>query len=133
MQSLTNPVFILSGPIVGQSTENTREQSTATASVETLAIAVVVSIVLSMLIGFAIGYKVAACRATRNPDESYMERTLSLQRSRNRLSSGEHPYFNPDSHTIMPKQMNYVVNVKGKLNTGGTETKPITKSNKVYL
>lgn len=99
---------------------------------ETLAIAIVVSIVLSMLIGFFIGYKVAGCRSSRGDSgASYMERTCSLQRSRNRLSSGEHPYYNPE-HVMMPKQMNYVVNVKGKLNTGSVETK-VTKSSKVYL
>jgi hypothetical protein len=103
-------------------------------TVETLAIAVVVSIVLSVLLGFLIGYKVASCRISRqDAEQSYMERTCSLQRSRNRLSSGEHPiYYNPE-HAIMPKQMNYVVNVKGKLNTSAVETKPVTKSNKVYL
>ncbi|KAK7116207.1 semaphorin-1A-like isoform X2 [Littorina saxatilis] len=121
------------GPRAGQSSEETQDATTAaSASVETLAIAIVVSIVLSMLIGFFIGYKVAGCRGNRDSDASYLERTCSLQRSRNRLSSGEHPYYNPD-HTIMPKQMNYVVNVKGKLNTASVETKPVTKSNKVYL
>lgn len=121
------------GPRIGQSSEETPEAPVSSATVETLAIAIVVSIVLSMLLGFFIGYKVAACRGARNNDASYMERTCSLQRSRNRLSSGEHPpYYNPD-HAIMPKQMNYVVNVKGKLNTGSVETKPVTKSNKVYL
>lgn len=121
------------GPRVGLSSEETPEAAPASASVETLAIAIVVSIVGSMLIGFLIGYKVAACRGARNSDASYMERTCSLQRSRNRLSSGEHPaYYNPD-HAVMPKQMNYVVNVKpGKLNSS-VETKPVTKSNKVYL
>ena len=49
------------------------------------------------------------------------------------MSSGEHPYYNPEHAGMMPKQMNYVVNVKGKLNTGSVETKPVTKSNKVYL
>lgn len=119
---------------MGLSSEETPESPpAASASVETLAIAIVVSIVLSMLIGFFIGYKVAGCRGARgDSDTSYMERTCSLQRSRNRLSSGEHPYYNPE-HAIMPKQMNYVVNVKGKLNTGSVETKPVTKSNKVYL
>ncbi|XP_076443798.1 semaphorin-1A-like isoform X2 [Babylonia areolata] len=121
------------GPRVGQSSEQTPvPPPVATASVETLVIAIVLSIVLSMLVGFLIGYKVAGCRSANNSDASYMERTCSLQRSRNRLSSGEHPYYNPD-HAMMPKQMNYVVNVKGKLNTGHVETKPVTKSNKVYL
>ncbi|PVD20103.1 hypothetical protein C0Q70_20597 [Pomacea canaliculata] len=120
------------GPKVGRSSEETMEPVAVGASVETLVIAIVVSIVLSMLLGFLIGYKVAGCRTARGMDQSYMERTCSLQRGRNRLSSGEHPLYNPD-HTGMPKQMNYVVNVKGKLNTGTVETKPITKSNKVYL
>ncbi|KAK7492514.1 hypothetical protein BaRGS_00016180 [Batillaria attramentaria] len=121
-----------SGPRVGQSSEETPEAAPAAASVETLAIAIVVSIVMSLLLGFFVGYKVAGCRGARNADASYMERTCSLQRGRNRLSSGEHPaYYNPDH--VMPKQMNYVVNVKGKLNTGSVETKPVTKSNKVYL
>ncbi|KAL8562623.1 hypothetical protein ACOMHN_011195 [Nucella lapillus] len=120
------------GPRIGQSSEQTPvPPASASASVETLAIAVVLSVVLSILLGFLIGYKVAGCRNANSSDASYMERTCSLQRSRNRLSSGEHSYYNPD-HAMMPKQMNYVVNVKGKLNTGH-ETKPVTKSNKVYL
>nr|KAG5703640.1 hypothetical protein BaRGS_002514 [Batillaria attramentaria] len=97
-----------SGPRVGQSSEETPEAAPAAASVETLAIAIVVSIVMSLLLGFFVGYKVAGCRGARNADASYMERTCSLQRGRNRLSSGEHPaYYNPDH--VMPKQMNYVL------------------------
>ena len=126
----------LAGPRVGLSSEETPQpQPAASASVETLAIAIVVSIVLSMLIGFFIGYKVAGCRESREGAEaSYLERTCSLQRSRNLLSSGEHPpFYNPDN-PLMPKQVNFVVNMtKGKLNTGVVESKPVTKSNKVYL
>ena len=122
----------LADPRVGQ---NRQVYNSGTAT-EILASAVVASIVLSMLLGFFIGYKVSSCRHDRDNDNPFERtRTLSLQKGRNRLSSGEHPpYYKEPESPYTQKQFNYVVNVKpGKLNTS-VETKPVTKSNnKVYL
>ncbi|XP_046574210.1 semaphorin-1A-like isoform X2 [Haliotis rubra] len=115
------------GPI-----DATHQDPSGVNTAETLAIAIVVSIVLSMLVGFLIGYKVSSCRASRDIDTPYHERNISLSKRSNRLSSGDHTYFTPENP--YNKSFSYVVNVKtpGKLNTS-VETKPVTKSNKVYL
>lgn len=103
-------------------------------ALEILIVAVIVSIIGSLICGFFIGFKFQSCRYARERDSSFYDRNCpTLQRSRNRLSSGDNPYFHTDHMSLTPKQMNYVVNVKsGKTNTG-VETKPVTKSNKVYL
>ena len=108
-----------------------------TTPVEALVVGVVISIVLSMLVGFYLGFKVSGCRHANDAaaEHPYLERTSSLpRRSRNRLSSGEHISYHQhsaDGHTSMPKQINLSVSVKN--NAGSVETKPITKSNNLYL
>lgn len=101
---------------------------------EYLIIAVILSVIISLIVGFIMGYKIQSCRYRRERDSTFYDRNCSsLQRGRNRLSSGDNPYFHTDHLSLTPKQMNYVVNLKpGKTNTG-VETKPVTKSNKVYL
>ncbi|CAG5118625.1 unnamed protein product, partial [Candidula unifasciata] len=101
---------------------------------EYLIIAVILSVIISLVVGFIMGYKIQSCRYRRDRDSTFYDRNCSsLQRGRNRLSSGDNPYFHTDHLSLAPKQMNYVVNLKpGKTNTG-VETKPVTKSNKVYL
>ncbi|XP_050414612.1 semaphorin-1A [Patella vulgata] len=110
-----------------------RTESNVTAS--TMAISVVVSIVLSLVIGFLIGYKVSSCRGSRNIDTPHLDRNIAIQKTKNRLSStGENVYFNPETVNLQKPNINYVVNVtnQGKLNSS-VETKPVHKSNKVYL
>ncbi|CAL1546730.1 unnamed protein product [Lymnaea stagnalis] len=102
-------------------------------ALEIVITAVIVSIIVSLVIGFFIGYKFHSCRGGRESDVFY--EVSSLQRGRNRLSSGDNPYFHTDPKNMPhpPKQMNYVVNLKSGKGNSGVETKPVTKSNKVYL
>ncbi|GFS02933.1 semaphorin-1A [Elysia marginata] len=97
-------------------------------AVEVVIIAVIASIIISLVIGFITGYKFQSCRRDRD-DVFYDRNCSSLQRGRNRLSSGDNPHFHTDHVGLAPKQINIVMNRKGNL----VETKPVTKSNKVYL
>ncbi|KAK3799080.1 hypothetical protein RRG08_051361 [Elysia crispata] len=97
-------------------------------AVEVVIIAVIASIIFSLVIGFIIGYKFQSCRRYRD-DVFYDRNCSSLQRGRNRLSSGDNPHFHTDHVGLTPKQINVAMNRKGNL----VETKPVTKSNKVYL
>ncbi|RUS74078.1 hypothetical protein EGW08_018156 [Elysia chlorotica] len=96
--------------------------------VEVFIVAVIGSIIFSVVLGFIIGYKFQSCRRDRD-DVFYDRNCSSLQRGRNRLSSGDNPHFHTDHVGLAPKQINIVMNRKGNL----VETKPVTKSNKVYL
>ncbi|GFO13575.1 semaphorin [Plakobranchus ocellatus] len=96
-------------------------------AVEIVIVAVMASIIVSLVVGFLIGYKFQSCRYR---DDVFLDRNCSsLQRGRNRLSSGDNPHFHTDHVGLAPKQMNIVMNRKGNF----VETKPVTKSNKVYL
>ena len=97
-------------------------------AVEVVIIAVIASIIFSLVTGFIIGYKFQSCRRYRD-DVFYDRNCSSLQRGRNRLSSGDNPHFHTDHVGLTPKQINVAMNRKGNL----VETKPVTKSNKVYL
>ncbi|XP_059159975.1 semaphorin-1A-like [Physella acuta] len=102
-------------------------------AVEVVVAIVVVAVIVSLVLGFFIGFKFHSCRASRDNDNVFYE-VSSLQRGRNRLSSGDNPYFHTDHKNITPKQVNYVVNMtkSGKVNSS-VESKPVTKSSKVYL
>ncbi|XP_012942704.1 semaphorin-1A [Aplysia californica] len=118
----------------GNTGASSQSPKTGGTQVEILVIAVVVSIILSLVSGFIIGFKFQSCRNSRDRDSVFYDSKCStLQRGRNRLSSGDNPYFHTDHTSLTPKQMNYVVNVKNSKTNSGTETKPVTKSNKVYL
>lgn len=107
------------------SQERTVVQGTA---VEIVIVVVIASIIISLLVGFITGYKFQSCRRYRD-DVFYERNCSSLQRGRNRLSSGDNPHFHTDHVGLAPKQINIVMNRKGNL----VESKPVTKSNKVYL
>ncbi|BFZ01983.1 hypothetical protein BsWGS_05022 [Bradybaena similaris] len=102
----------------------------ASLAIEIVIVAVIVSIIGSLILGFFIGFTFQACRYARERDNVFDRNYSSLQRGRNRLSSGDNPYFHTDHSNLTPKQMNYMVN-PGKINS--METKPMTKPNKVYV
>ncbi|XP_055874241.1 semaphorin-1A-like isoform X3 [Biomphalaria glabrata] len=102
------------------------------APLEILVTAVIIAILVSLVVGFFIGYKFQSCRKNRDRDVFY--ESSSLQRGRNRLSSGDNPYFHTDPKNMQPlKQSNIVVNLKNGKANSLAEPKTVMKSNKVYL
>ncbi|CAG5131688.1 unnamed protein product, partial [Candidula unifasciata] len=72
-------------------------------AIEIVILAVIVSIIGSLILGFFMGFTFQACRYARDRDVFSDKNYSSLQRCRNRLSSGDNPYFHTDHSNLTSK------------------------------
>ena len=117
---------LCAGPSVAETKQSGTDSCT---QIEILILAVTLALTFGIVAGFGIGYKLKACRSDRD-DVFYETKAATLQRGRNRLSSGDNHYL--QNEPLTPKQMNYVSNLKSNRGSS-SDMKPVTKSNKVYI